>query len=51
MRLTKRGQALDTAVWTAGRDVEQSYRDRFDSNQWALFNDALDELIRGRQAM
>ena len=45
VRLTKRGQALDTAVWTAGREVEQSWRDRFEEAQWTTFNDVLDKLI------
>jgi DNA-binding MarR family transcriptional regulator len=48
IQLTKRGQALDAAVWTAGREVEQSWRDRFSNKQWATFNDVLDALIRGR---
>ncbi len=45
VRLTKRGQALDTAVWNAGRDVEQSWRNRFGETQWTTFNDVLDTLI------
>ena len=45
VRLTKRGRALDTAVWTAGREVEQSWRDRFGDNRWTTFNDLLDKLI------
>jgi DNA-binding MarR family transcriptional regulator len=45
IQLTKRGQALDTAVWTAGREVEQSWRDRFGDRQWATLNDVLDKLI------
>jgi DNA-binding MarR family transcriptional regulator len=45
VRLTKRGQALDTAVWTAGRDVEQAWRHRFDDKHWTTFNDVLDTLI------
>ena len=45
VHLTNRGRALDTAVWTAGREVEQSWRARFDDKQWATFHDVLDELI------
>ena len=45
VRLTKRGRALDAAVWAAGRDVEQSWRNRFGDRQWATFNDVLDQLI------
>ncbi len=45
IQLTKRGQALDTAVWTAGREVEQSWRDRFGDKQWTTLNDVLDKLI------
>lgn len=45
IKLTKRGHALDTAVWTAGRQVEESWRDRFDDKHWATFNDVLDKLI------
>ena len=45
VQLTTRGQALDTAVWTAGRGVEQSWRRRFDDEQWTTFNAVLDELI------
>jgi DNA-binding MarR family transcriptional regulator len=44
IQLTARGQALDTAVWTAGRTVEQSWRQRFDEEQWAMFNAVLDQL-------
>jgi DNA-binding MarR family transcriptional regulator len=43
VRLTKRGLALDSAVWTAGREVEQSWRDRFGDKQWTVFNDVLDK--------
>jgi DNA-binding MarR family transcriptional regulator len=45
VKLTKRGKALDTAVWTAGREVEQSWRDRFADEHWTTFNDVLDKLI------
>jgi DNA-binding MarR family transcriptional regulator len=45
VQLTKRGQALDAAVWTAGREVEQSWRDRFGDKHWTTFNDVLDKLI------
>jgi len=44
VRLTKRGKALDTAVWTAGVEVEQSWRDRFGDRRWTMFNDVLDTL-------
>jgi DNA-binding MarR family transcriptional regulator len=33
IRLTKLGQTLDAAVWTAGREVEESWRDRFADKQ------------------
>ena len=45
IQLTARGHALDTAVWTAGRAVEQSWRQRFDDEQWTTFNAVLDKLI------
>ena len=45
IRLTMRGQALDTVVWTAGREVEQSWRKRFDDRQWTTLNEVLDRLI------
>jgi DNA-binding MarR family transcriptional regulator len=45
IQLTRRGQALDTAVWTAGREVEQSWRNPFGDKQWTTFNDVLDKLI------
>jgi len=45
VRLTTRGHALDTAVWTAGREVEQAWRDQFADQHWATFNDVLDKLI------
>ncbi len=45
VRLTKRGRSLDTAVWTAGREVEQSWRDGFSDKHWTTFNDVLDRLI------
>jgi DNA-binding MarR family transcriptional regulator len=45
VRLTKRGQALKTAVWTAGREVEESWRAHFGERQWSTFNDVLDKLI------
>jgi DNA-binding MarR family transcriptional regulator len=45
IRLTKRGQALDKAVWTAGREVERSWRNLFNDKQWTTFNDVLRQLI------
>jgi hypothetical protein len=36
---------LDAAVWKAGREVEQSWRDRFSDGQWTTFNDVLARLI------
>jgi DNA-binding MarR family transcriptional regulator len=45
IQLTTRGRSLDAAVWTAGREVEQSWRDRFSDSQWTGFNDVLDSLI------
>ena len=45
VQLTKRGQSLDTAVWTAGREVEQSWRDRLGDKHWTTFNDVLDKLV------
>jgi DNA-binding MarR family transcriptional regulator len=45
IKLTKRGHALDAAVWTAGREVEQSWRNRFATKQWTTFNDVLEKLI------
>jgi DNA-binding MarR family transcriptional regulator len=45
IKLTKRGRALDAAVWIAGRDVEESWRGRFTAKQWATFNDVLEKLI------
>jgi DNA-binding MarR family transcriptional regulator len=51
IRLTKRGRALDAAVWTAGREVEQSYRNRFDTNHWSMFNNVLDELATGNNTV
>ena len=45
IRLTKRGQALDKAVWAAGREVEQSWRARFDAKQWTTFKEVLDRLV------
>ena len=45
IQLTKRGQALDAAVWTAGREVEQVWRDRIGDTHWTTFHDVLDKLI------
>jgi DNA-binding MarR family transcriptional regulator len=45
VQLTKRGKTLDAAVWAAGREVEQSWRDRFGNEHWTTFNDVLDNLI------
>ncbi len=45
VQLTKRGHSLDAAVWTAGREVEQSWHDCFTDKHWAAFNDVLDRLI------
>jgi DNA-binding MarR family transcriptional regulator len=45
IRLTKRGQTLDLAVWNAGREVERSWRARFGARQWATFRDVLDRLV------
>ena len=45
MELTTRGHALDTAVWTAGREVEQTWRERFGDKQWTTFNTVLAKLI------
>jgi DNA-binding MarR family transcriptional regulator len=57
VQLTKRGQALDAAVWKAGREVEQTWRARFDDKHWTTFNNVLDKVIAateeipiGRQA-
>jgi DNA-binding MarR family transcriptional regulator len=49
IQLTARGHALDTAVWTAGRKVEQSWRQRFDEEQWTTFNAVLDKLTASRE--
>jgi DNA-binding MarR family transcriptional regulator len=46
IRLTKRGRALDEAVWTAGQDAEHAWHIRFSDKQWATFNDVLDTLIK-----
>jgi hypothetical protein len=32
-------------VWTAGREVEQSWRQRFDDDQWKTFNAVLDKMV------
>jgi DNA-binding MarR family transcriptional regulator len=45
IQLTERGHALDAAVWTAGREVEQSWRDRLGDKHWTTFNDVLDKLV------
>jgi DNA-binding MarR family transcriptional regulator len=45
IQLTQRGQALDTAVWKAGRDVEQAWKDQFDDKEWTTFHDVLDKLM------
>ncbi|MDX6487814.1 MAG: hypothetical protein QOK13_429 [Gaiellaceae bacterium] len=45
IRLTQRGEALDAAIWSAGREVEQSWRARFNAKQWTTFKDVLDGLI------
>jgi DNA-binding MarR family transcriptional regulator len=45
VRLTKRGQALDTAIWTAGREVEKSWRACFSAKEWTTFKDVLDRLV------
>jgi DNA-binding MarR family transcriptional regulator len=45
IQLTKRGKALDGAVWTAGREVERSWRARFSSEDWTTFSVVLDKLI------
>jgi DNA-binding MarR family transcriptional regulator len=45
IRLTRRGKALDAAVWSAGREAEQAWRVRFGDEQWTTFNGVLDELI------
>jgi DNA-binding MarR family transcriptional regulator len=45
VQLTKRGEALDAAVWKAGRDVEQAWKNQFDEKQWSTFHDVLDTLI------
>ena len=46
VQLTKRGQALDAAVWKAGREVEQAWSNRFDDKDWTTFHDVLDKLMR-----
>jgi len=45
IKLTKRGHVPDAAVWTAGREVEQSWRNRFAAKQWTTFNEVLEKLI------
>jgi DNA-binding MarR family transcriptional regulator len=44
VQLTKRGQALDRAVWTAGEQVERSWRGRFGDEHWTMFNEVLERL-------
>ena len=46
VQLTKRGQALDAAVWKAGREVEQAWRNQFDDKDWTTFQEVLDKLRR-----
>ena len=46
IQLTPRGKALDGAVWKAGRDVEQAWKEQFGDAEWTRFNDVLDKLIR-----
>jgi DNA-binding MarR family transcriptional regulator len=48
IQLTARGKALDRAVWKAGRDVEQAWREQFGDAEWTVFNDVLEKLIRPR---
>jgi DNA-binding MarR family transcriptional regulator len=43
--LTKRGKALDAAVWAAGREVERSWRKRFSDEDWTTFSVVLGKLI------
>lgn len=45
IKLTKRGQGLDAAVWAAGLDVERSWAARIDATRMATFDQVLDELI------
>jgi DNA-binding MarR family transcriptional regulator len=45
IQLTKRGQALDMAVWAAGREVEQAWQKHFDDTDWATFTNVLNALI------
>lgn len=45
IRLTRRGRALDAAVWAAGQEVESVWRDRFGEEPWRAFNDLLDAMI------
>lgn len=49
IKLTKKGQALDAAVWAAGREVEESWRNRFAAKQWATFNDVLEKIIEAAE--
>jgi DNA-binding MarR family transcriptional regulator len=45
IKLTKRGKTLDAAVWTAGGEVERSWRARFSGEDWTTFSAVLDRLI------
>jgi DNA-binding MarR family transcriptional regulator len=45
IQLTEKGKALDQAVWSAGREAEQAWRNCFSSEDWTTFNAVLAKLI------
>lgn len=46
VRLTARGRRLDTAIWQAGREVEDDWRERIGEPTWGTFRTVLDQIAR-----
>jgi DNA-binding MarR family transcriptional regulator len=44
VQLTARGRRLEAAIWQAGRDVEQGWRDQIGERDWRVFRRVLDQI-------
>ncbi len=46
VRLTEHGRRLEAAIWAAGREVEEAWRERIGEPAWGTFREVLDELAQ-----
>ncbi|MDQ6807758.1 MAG: MarR family transcriptional regulator [Actinomycetota bacterium] len=50
VHLTARGRLLDAAIWQAGRDIEQAWRERVGEPEWSVFREVLERLAQADPA-